>query len=361
MRRNIQLWMSLIGLFFFSCKTVPPPEHPPTAIKSIEAVTMISQLTGAASPNRTDLYGVMGTDLGSIFRHKDQLFFIFGDTFGQRPMDQIGAGGEDWRSNVLFYTSDFDPTDGIRFDGAITDSSGRATSLIPSPHNNLEITKIPTQGISVDGNIYLFFMSVKEWGAPGYWTANYSGVAKSQDDGQNFTILDNLRWPGESGYIQVAIAPYEDYLYFWTIPSSRFGPVSLMRVPPSRIEDFEAYEYYSGSRGKEPRWSSSMRDAVALVPGPVGELSVIWNQYLSRWIMTYLNEEEARIEIREAPEPWGPWSTALELVDGREYPGLYGAFLHPDLTSGSGRVIYFTMSLWAPYNVFLMRAEINRR
>jgi hypothetical protein len=357
-KNNLRLGVLLP--FFLSCLTAPPAEPSPTAIQSLSSPTLVAQLTGAESPNRTDRYGVMGTDLGSIFRHKSRLYYLFGDTFGRRPGDQIGAGGQDWRSNVLFYSTDFDPTDGIRLDGAITGPDGQAKVLIPSPHDEQEITKIPTQGISVGGKIYLFFMSVKEWGRPGHWTTNYAGVARSEDEGESFHILEDLQWPGDSGFIQVAIAQHQEHLYLWSIPSSRFGAVSFMRVRPQEIEDYGSYEYFTGMTGANPRWSKNHKHSQPIVSGPVGELSVFWNYYLGRWMMTYLHEEKKRIEIRESREPWGPWSSALELVSGREYPGLYGAFLHPDLNSGRGRVLYYTMSLWAPYNVFVMRSEIQK-
>jgi hypothetical protein len=40
------------------------------------------------------------------------------------------------------------------------------------------------------------------------------------------------------------------------------------------------------------------------------------------------------------------------------YPAAYGAYLHPWLTERNGEIIYFTMSRWFDYNVFLMRARV---
>ena len=77
--------------------------------------------------------------------------------------------------------------------------------------------------------------------------------------------------------------------------------------------------------------------------------------------MTYLDESKAAIVIREAPALWGPWSAPQVLVSGSRFPGLYGAYLHPWCVEQGGEIIYFTMSQWGPYSVFLMRARLARR
>ncbi len=321
-------------------------------------VTAVMQLTGADSPNRTDRYDVYGTDLGSFFEHEDKLFIVFGDTFGKREPGKTGAGGEHWRSNVMAYSTDFDPSNGITIDGMITDDMGFAKELVASYHRkNGEITKIPTAGISANGNIYLYFMSVNEWTSNGRWLANYSGVARSTDDGQNFQIVRDLRWDGDSNFIQVAPVEVDDSVYFFSVPSGRHGGVALMRVAIVDIENLDAYEYFAGSATDGPVWQTDPYSAQSIVSAPVGELSVIWNPYLDSWIMTYLNETSHAIEIRSSPSLWGPWSEPRILVTADDYPALYGAYMHPRLTEDNGRVIYFNMSQWGSYNVFLMRAE----
>ena len=124
--------------------------------------------------------------------------------------------------------------------------------------------------------------------------------------------------------------------------------------------DWEAVQVMLSAAG-EPEWDADERAAVLIVPPPVGELSVMWNSYLGRWTMTYLDESRASIVIREASQLWGPWSLALPLASGAAYPGLYGAYMHPWLVENEGEVIYFAMSQWGPYSVFLMRAHLANR
>ncbi|KIL38447.1 carbohydrate-binding protein [Gordoniibacillus kamchatkensis] len=330
-------------------------------------LTKVAQLTGAESINHTDKYNLYGADLGSMFNADGKTFLVFGDSFGKRSPGQTGGGGADWRSNTLAFTSDSNPSDGLTFDGMITDASGGAKELLPSRKvDNDEMTVIPTHGIAVRNTYYLYYMSVKHWGAPGKWEAGYAGVAKSTDGGHTWSDMSDVRWPGDSNFIQVA--PYQvdtgdggSDIYFWAVPAGRFGGVKLMKVDERRIEDLSQYRYFAGT-GKDgaPVWSPDLAKAVTVIDDTVGELSVIWNPYLERWIMMYLKEGTG-IVMREGLTPWGPWNEAITVVNKNDYPGLYAPFLNPKYMENGGKTVYFTMSLWDPYNVFWMKADLEKR
>jgi hypothetical protein len=336
-------------------------------LKEVGNLQEIAQLTGKDSLNGTDKYAVYGTDLGSMFNVDNKTYFVFGDTFGERPPEMTGGGGSFWRSNAMAFATDEDPSDGITFDGMIVDEIDLAKELLPSVKRDYEeMTKIPTHGLYANGAMYLYFMSVNHWGAPGHWDANYGGVAKSTDGGQSWTFLDDVKWPGDSNFIQVS--PYrmkfgdqEAEIYFWGIPSGRFGGVKLMKVKESLIEDRSKYEYFSGTdeEGK-PTWSTEMDKAELVVDDTVGELSVVWSPYLERWIMTYLKEGQG-VVIREGLSAWGPWGEAIDLVTSSEYPGLYGPYMNPRYMEEGGKTIYFALSLWDPYNVFWFKADLVKK
>ena len=103
---------------------------------------------------------------------------------------------------------------------------------------------------------------------------------------------------------------------------------------------------------------AGINSLVLRIDGTIGELSVMWSTYLERWIMTYSDAGSAY--IREGITPWGPWGDPIELVPGDEYPGLYSPYLNPRYVSDDGRTIYFTLSLWGPYNVFWFSADLER-
>lgn len=347
---------------------VDPNPDKPFVLDGVSNLTEIAQLTGPDAINDTSSVSVAGTDLGSMVNVEDRTYFFFGDTFGERDPESIGGQGGFWRSNVAAWTTDADPSDGITFDDWVTDDIGLAAALIEGDHDandaEGEVTKIPTYGFAVGETIYVSYMSVRHWGEPGAWDANHSALIVSRDDGASWMPVEGVQWPGDSNFVQFATVPVTedgvDYVYFWAIPSGRFGGVQLMRVPATEeaVEDQTSYEYFAGADGAEPHWSSEMSDAETIVEGTIGELSVMWSTYLDRWIMTYSDGGDAF--IREGLTPWGPWGDPHELVSGADYPGLYSPYLNPRYVSGDGQTIYFTLSLWGPYNVFWFSADLER-
>ena len=153
------------------------------ALLGLANVRMTAPLLGDYSINDTVAkYGVYGSDLGIPFSYGEKIFFAFGDTFSGPSFQG------DWRSNVLAYSTDADASDGIAFDGMISlKTNSRAIEVLRSKKvDNDEMTVIPTGGVAVGDKIYLYYMSVKHWGAPGVWECNYGGAALSVDGGQSF-------------------------------------------------------------------------------------------------------------------------------------------------------------------------------
>jgi hypothetical protein len=342
---------------------LPVGDKSPFVLGGVKNVTQVSQLTGPTSPNKTGKVEVAGQDLGSMFRADGKTWFVFGDTFGRRDPGMTGGGGSEWRSNTLAYTKDTNPSDGITLDGYIVDDTKWAKELISAKQvDGVEMTVIPTYGFAANGAMYLAYMSVKHWGAPGEWDTNYSGFAKSTDHGQTWTKLAAPRWPGTSNFIQVSVTNVEGELYFWGVTHGRFGGVQLMKVREQDVERQNAYRYFTGTASDgAPQWSSKMSAAKTIVDGTVGELSVAWNTYLHRWLMTYTDGGASSASIREAAAPWGPWSDATTLVSQAAVPGLYAPYMLPEYTANDGRTIYFTLSKWGPYNVFWYRADLVKK
>jgi D-arabinan endo alpha-(1,5)-arabinofuranosidase len=333
-------------------------------LREIHDVARVAQLTGRDSINHTDTaWDVHGTDLGHLFSMGDRLYMVFGDTYGRgfsAPPDGASARFN-WRSNTMAVIADRKPADGLTFESMITDARGQAKELLPSLHDITgmsELTVIPTYGIAVGRRMILHYMSVRQWGDPGRWSVNHSGLACSDDRGKTWTRPPDARWGAGSGFAQVAIVRKGSHCYFLGIPAGRFGAVRLARVPAAEVLDLQAYRYLHGVREGRPQWGREEAPAAVLVPAPVGELSVMWNPFLGRWIMTHLDEQAHAVVLREAPELWGPWSASRVLVHADSYPQLYGAYLHPWLVENRGEVIYFTLSQWVPYNVLLMRARL---
>jgi hypothetical protein len=195
-------------------------------------------------------------------------------------------------------------------------------------------------------------MSVKKWGNHGRWVVGYSGLAYSDDDGDTWHQPAEAVWPRGSGFEQVAFVVDGDVLYTFGISEGRWSGVRLRRVVPDRILERDAYRFWDGRR-----WVDEAASAAVIVPGPVGELSVAWSARERRWLMMYLHPEHRAVVLRTAPRVTGPWSAEQIVVTAAEYPGLYAPYIVPGQEIDSD--LYYTMSMWGPYNVFLMHTALQ--
>ncbi len=133
------------------------------------------------------------------------------------------------------------------------------------------VTLIPTAGISVPTpgtqfgvTQYMSFMSVTQWGSPGQWTTNYSALAYSTDNGENWTVAPqtvryNQPWSGNQNFQQSAfVRPGDGYVYQYGTPNGRQGAAYLSRVAEKDILDLSKYDYYSaGSPGGWFGWGAT--------------------------------------------------------------------------------------------------------
>lgn len=335
----------------------------------------ICALTGPQALADQKGFDVCGTDLGIMTELNDRIYFVFGDTFGYEGDICRGVGGPNWRSNSFASTADHNPENGIRLTDWFCGSDGRAIAIIQGAHQlpfageTSEQTKIPTGMVTVDGSIYLHFMSVRGF-APrgGVWECNYSKWVYSSDQGKTWHECAIPFGGRASNFSMVALAdvlapdnPGGKYVYALGTPCGRFGAAKLGRVSKERILDRQAWEYLTTSNAAEtePNWTKDSTSAVEVVPAPVGEASVLWSPALRRWMYTYLSENTACLELREADHLWGPWTAPHTLVRAKDYPQLYGAFMTPSFLRDNGRTLFFVMSQYGPYNTFIMRAQLT--
>jgi hypothetical protein len=333
-----------------------------SAQTSVGQANPVALITGAKSINATEeRYEIKGTDLGIMWTdERGRILAAFGDTFGARWTGVESGFARpaviDWRSNTLARSSDRNPADGMSFDDYVTDRPGHAKELVPSlKQEGVETTKIPTGGINIDGRNYLAYMSIRKFTEPGQWITNYSGVAYSDDGGQNWTDAPSARRPNTAGldntFQMIAYARRDGYVYAFGTPNGRFGAAHLARVPEDQLLDNSAYEYWTG-KGWEHGGSTI---ATPIVAEPVGELSVRFDKTLNSWEMMYLDESRKAIVLRLAPQSTGPWSAEIPVATATEYPDLYGGFLNPD---SNGTDLYFTMTQYKTYNVMMMHATL---
>ncbi|MGV9709464.1 DUF4185 domain-containing protein [Gordonia sp. NPDC003424] len=335
----------------------------------------IEWVTGPRGPSRTDQrFSISATDVGVSWDNgAGQVLMAFGDTWG------LCAGQMVWRHNTMLRANGNSNLDkGITFPNAVPGSIRSGASVTPehptfaqpmlnaSGVRNLEVGKIPTGGIAIDGVQYMSYMSIHRWAGPARWVTNYSAIAVSRDNGQNWntdnrTIRANLELtlPGVSqveqghGRFQVgAFLRSGDYVYQYGTPNGRYGAAFIARVRPADILNLDRYEYYRGGGA----WSPRPVDAVPIVREPVGELSVAYNSYLGRFLM--LTETGGNVLLRTSPTPVGPWSGPRVIVSVNQTQGLYAPYINP--RGASGQFLYFTASRWDDYNVMLIKTDLSK-
>ncbi|MEU6186327.1 DUF4185 domain-containing protein [Nocardia sp. NPDC047038] len=307
----------------------------------------VFQVTGMDSPNRTQNVNVLGTDLGIMWDDGNgRMITAFGDSAGIGIPNLLAGSIWAWTSNVLFRSSRHDPADGIIFDDVVPNP-------IPSPKiPGIEISLIPTAGISVGGVQYMSLMSVREWGDHGKWNTNFSTLAASGDGGTTWAQLTHTRRAnvdGHENFQQNAFLKANGYVYRYGTPAGRNNPGFVSRAKESDIANIDAYEYWDGRE-----WKPTDAKTAAPIVGGVAELSVMWNDYLGQYVMLTTDPANS-VVLRTAPAPEGPWSEPRVLIDARALPTAYAPMIYPYQT---GRDLYFVVTQHTQYNVLLMRTPL---
>jgi hypothetical protein len=385
-----------------------PPYLPFPSAQVSPSTQFVSWVTGgyiygdSTLANTLSRYSIYGTDLGIMWDNgipdnpatldinEHQVLIAVGDTFG-------GPNSADWRANTILRSSDTDLSNGITipngqwytgnwFGGAPLGPDGfpnRARQVIFASGLPAGVTLIPTAGISIPTpgtefgvTQYMSFMSVTQWGAPGQWTTNYSAIAYSTDNGENWKVAPtsvryNSPYSGNKNFQQAAFVTGNDgYVYAYGTPNGRQGAAYLSRVLPKDILDVSKYEYYSKTT---KTWYKNNPSAATAVFGQdtgacgvanpgnqVSEMSVQYNKSLKKYVVLY-GDQFNNVVMRTSDTPQGTWSSAKVLM-AQQNGGIYAPMMHPwsPSTQGTGTDLYWNLSLWSDYNVMLMRTDLTK-
>ncbi len=307
--------------------------------------------------NRTDLkYNVGGTDLGIVWEmSKNRFGLIFGDTFGAdfKPnYSSPGPNGGSWRSNVILLSNDTELSNGLTINGAVMEGN-EAKQICFSAHNTSgagDWTSIPTAAIHANNADYVHYMNIRTWTG---WVTNYSSLYKSTNGGNDWERVNSVNFSGESNFGQCGYYNDGGTVYMMSTQTGRAGMPYLARFKETDIEDPGKYEFWNGFG-----WATGKENAAApLFNDKVGELSFCYMPELRKWVLLYFNDPRYEICLRHADNMEGPWSEPMQVASGRDWPQLYGSFIHP--LSKKGTTLYFIMSMWLPYNTYLMSIDLK--
>jgi len=297
---------------------------------------------------------IISQDGGESFVVPGGAIWAFGDTFkGSRSAD----GSPHFAGGAISCSIAFLEEQARSYPPAFTylvSSNGDAVSpfeLFPNEQPVERYRIWPLGGIHVNGQYYLFYSLIEVFGN-GQWDFRGvgSGLARSKVPLGRYERLrphGDWRFPVEPTQVIEA----DGWLYLFSIHEfkGRQG-VALARVRPDKIENPDAYEFYTGAGPK----FSSRKEAVALLVGNIpGQVSVAWNPYLQKYVMASSSDFDHPREIRflVADAPYGPWSPPVARIEVPEYRQgkraemVYCAYLHPELFHENGRVMNLTYSL----------------
>ncbi|WP_169818778.1 DUF4185 domain-containing protein [Niabella ginsenosidivorans] len=358
------------------CAVAAQSHKPPDGEIELVDIRPLARVTGGSlpgetlpNPNRTDVrFDVAGTDLGIVWEMgKGRFGVFFGDTNGAGFQAGKGGGnGSNWRSNVLGFSADTLLEDGMTIDQMAVDDSGRAREICAGAHANPRVyqTSIPTAAIHAGNGDFVHYMNIYKWNAPGgRWLTNFSSLYGSYDGGRNWERVTGVTFDSNSRFSQICYAKKDNWIYMIGSLSGRGSAAYLARFREADITRHNRYEYWNGTlhRWVQGRESS----ATPVIPAPVGEASLIFNKTLQRWIILYsydARQDPARhfsgngLVYRDAVTLQGPWSRAKMIPVRDSLPG-YAPFIHP--LSEKGTSLFYTRSIWGPYNVFLMKATLQ--
>jgi CubicO group peptidase (beta-lactamase class C family) len=180
--------------------------------------------------------------------------------------------------------------------------------------------------LSVDGVLYL-------------WTRNAgnSRLAWSSDHAKTWTWCD---WKFETSFGCPTFLNFgkdyagarDGYVYTYSPDGESAYQAAdqmvLARVPKSRIKEREAYEFFEGM-GSEgiPTWAKDIarRRSVFDHPGGCCRSAISYDPGIKRYFWCQTLPGDARFRggfgIYDAPEPWGPWTTAFFAEEWDVGPG----------------------------------------
>ena len=212
--------------------------------------------------------------------------------------------------------------------------------------------------LAVEGTLYLWFGHADRNGSA-------AGLAWSKNYGKTWTLAD---WRfdefGLVGFVNFGkdyAGARDQYVYAYShdgpradTPAERFV---LMRVPRKRIADRAAWEFLEKVGTSGPVWTRDVRQRGAVFENPEGCLrsAMTYNAGLRRYLWWqqipqpkgHKDRGDTRFDggfaVYDAPEPWGPWTTAYFTAKWDVGPGEHGDFPSKWM-SAEGKTLHLVFS-----------------
>ena len=283
-----------------------PPYPPSTMIKSI-----------AWAPSSTIIRQAQGSDNWPLtWGDDDNLYAVYGDGNGFVPMipEKLSLGF------AVVYGSP-PAFSGVNFRSPTGEQTGDG-----------ETGKKASSILMVDGVLYMWVRN-----------AGNSQLAWSGDYGRTWSwstwkFTTSFAFPAFLNFGKNYAGARDEYVYVYSPDNDNAYAAAdrmvLARVPKGTITNQAAYEFFNGlDASGNPLWTTDIaqRQAVFTHPGKSFRSSISYHAASKRylWIQTLPGADlflGGGFGIYDAPEPWGPWTTAYFTDQWDVSPGEMGSF-----------------------------------
>jgi hypothetical protein len=156
------------------------------------------------------------------------------------------------------------------------------------------------------------------------------------------------------------------------------GGVTAIRVSRDRVTSKAAYRYWNAATRSFEPFVSREPDAILVDASLGNSVSVMWSEFLSRWIMISNVEAphytgQRQVVLRIAEQPLGPWSAPVLIMENLGGQRSYNPRFVPHYTRPTApNLVYWTATYDAydeswpmhgmdfDYNVFLYETDLAR-
>jgi hypothetical protein len=296
---------------------------------------------------------IISQDGGYSYPTPEGTLWLFGDTFkGSR--DETGkphfAGGAVSCSIALLSHRNAHAPPVLKFfsgkDGTV------AAPLDFLPGESREHKRMwPLSGIYIQGTYYMYYTVIEIFGT-GAWDFKIFGAGLAFSDkplSRYKRIQSKQHWEFPVSPTEIVLV--DDWLYLYEV-SKKGGKqgIWLSRVRPAEIENPDSYEYYCGS---DTRFCSDKNKQALFLENIYGQVSIVWNEYLGKYILASSSDFSNPLEIRlyTADKPHEKWGKPVARILVPEYRQnkkvelVYFTYFHPELFRENGRIMNLSFSL----------------
>jgi CubicO group peptidase (beta-lactamase class C family) len=208
--------------------------------------------------------------------------------------------------------------------------------------------------LMVDGILYLWVRN-----------AHNAQIAWSRDHGKiwewGFRFATSFGSPSFLNFGRNYQGARDDYVYTYSQdgPSAYESDDSLLlaRVPKDQICDRSAWQFFEclDPHGN-PVWTTDIkqRGEVFRYPRHCARVDAVYHPALKRYLLALAYNQQGGWGIYDAPQPWGPWSTAFH-TDNWGLGRTHGYRLPAKWIDPGGRSMMLIFSGIAPYDAFCVR------